>query len=265
MIKINTGLDNFLDAAGKTLDVAPQLYDDTIQPAAKETGKTLGLIPRTINAALAPLRQWIAHREYNVAETEKLLAYKLEHIDPEKIVQPEAYVAVPAIQAISYSMDNDDLRNLYANLIAKSMNVDTKDSVHPSFVEIIKQLSPLDAILFKTISISSINPMININLTFKNKSGMVALVKNITLINIASEKDISISIDNLVRLKLIDVPFDAYYSDENIYKPFYNLVTYKSYEAEYDTSTEYDLSMDKKIIAVTDMGKSFYDVCVKDI
>ena len=102
-------------------------------------------IPRAINAALSPLRQWIAQREYNVAETEKLLAKKLENIEPEKIVSPEPYVAVPALQAISYSMNSDELRELYANLLAKSMCIDTKNSVHPSFVEIIRQMSPLDA------------------------------------------------------------------------------------------------------------------------
>ena len=51
--------------------------------------------------------------------------------NPEKIVEPEPYVAVPAIQAISYAMNSDELRNLYANLLAKSMIKDTKDTVHP--------------------------------------------------------------------------------------------------------------------------------------
>lgn len=69
-----------------------------------------------------------------MAETEKLLEQKLKNIDEEKIVSPESYVAVPAIQAISYSMNSDELRNLYANLLAKAMVTPTKDAVHPSFV-----------------------------------------------------------------------------------------------------------------------------------
>lgn len=116
---------------GKAVETVPDIYDDALKPAAQESGKTLALIPRAINAALSPLRQWIAQREYNVAETEKLLAKKLENIEPEKIVSPEPYVAVPALQAISYSMNSDELRELYANLLAKSMCIDTKNSVHP--------------------------------------------------------------------------------------------------------------------------------------
>ena len=124
---MSNGLDNFANSLGKAIETVPGLYDDALKPAAQESGKTLSLIPRAINAALAPIRQWIAQKEYNVAETEKLLAKKLEKLDQQKIVTPEPYVAVPAIQAISYSMNSQELRELYANLLAKSMNSDTKD------------------------------------------------------------------------------------------------------------------------------------------
>ena len=109
------GLDKLAGSIGKAVETIPDLYDDALKPATQESGKTLALIPRAINAALVPLRQWIAEREYKLAETEKLLAKKLEHVAEDKIVTPEAYVAVPAIQAISYSMNSKELRNLYAN------------------------------------------------------------------------------------------------------------------------------------------------------
>lgn len=89
------GFDKLAGAIGDTLKTAPTLYEDVLQSTTQESGKTLALIPRAINAALVPLRQWIAEREYKIAETEKLLAQKLEHVGEEKIVTPEAYVAVP--------------------------------------------------------------------------------------------------------------------------------------------------------------------------
>ena len=87
------GLDKLAGGIGKAVETVPDLYEDALKPAAQESGKTLALIPKAINAALSPLRQWIAQKEYNVAETEKLLATKLENIEPEKIVTPESYVA----------------------------------------------------------------------------------------------------------------------------------------------------------------------------
>ena len=111
--------DEFLKATGQ---IAGQVYNDGLQPAIKETGKALALIPQTINAALVPLRKWIVKSEYNFAETQKLLEQKLSQVDAEHIVTPEAYVAIPAMQAISYSMDSKELRNLYANLLAPNCN-----------------------------------------------------------------------------------------------------------------------------------------------
>lgn len=264
MIKINNGLDTILDASGKVLEVAPKLYDDAIQPSAQEAGKTLSLIPRAINAAFVPLRKWIAYKEYSMAETEKLLAEKLKNLEPEKIVPPEPYVAVPAIQAISYSMDNDVLRNLYANLIAKSMNIDIKDNVHPSFVEIIKQLSPLDAKLFDILCKNVTNPIIDLERKEKNDGGSITLVNNIININLSTVESLSVSIDNLERLKLISIPYGTYYTNDNLYAPFYEHEIYKQYKELYSKSDVYELDITKKIISITDMGKSFHKICVSN-
>lgn len=257
--------DKMLGTTEKFIEAMPKLYEDTFQPAAKETGKTLSLIPRAINAALVPLQQWIANKEYNLAETEKLLAKKLEHIGEDKIVSPEAYVAVPAIQAISYTMNNAELRNLYANLLARSMNIETKDKIHPSYVEIIKQLSPLDAQIFKIIMERASMPMVNIISEDRNKL-YIPLYNNITDITIASIHEVSISVDNLERLKLISIPYDGYYSEESIYNGILNsqnfLLIKQSYKPHKDG---YSFGYNKKQIEKTDLGKSFYLTCVVDL
>lgn len=84
------GTEKLGQGVGKSMDKVPNIYDDGLKLATKESGKVLALIPQTINAALAPLRQWIAQKEYNVAETEKLLAQKLEKVECDKIVSPES-------------------------------------------------------------------------------------------------------------------------------------------------------------------------------
>lgn len=63
-------VNKLVQGVGNAIDKVPEIYDDGLKPATKESGKVLALIPQTINAALAPLRQWIAQKEYNVAETE---------------------------------------------------------------------------------------------------------------------------------------------------------------------------------------------------
>lgn len=214
------GLDNFIGAVGDAIKTAPTFYEDALQPTVQETGKILALIPQTIEAALLPLRKWNVEREYKFAETKKLLEHKLENIDPEKIVTPESYVAVPAIQAISYSMDSEELRNLYANLLAKAMNSDTKDHVHPSFVEIIKQMSPDDALILKEISKIHYLPLVNMEAVEYESNNLNPIQKmnhiiskysypNVTYISFTNYETILISLDNLLRLRLIEERFST--------------------------------------------------------
>jgi len=257
--------DKLVEGTGKALETVPDLYDDAIKPSAQEFGKTAALIPRTINAALVPLRQWIAQREYNLSETEKLIAEKLANVSAEKIVTPEPYVVVPAFQAISYSMNSEELRNLYANLLSRAMNIDTKDSVHPAFVEIIKQLSPIDASIFNIIHNSKTTPLIDLKLqdTINGLGGYVDVFKNISWITTYTHNQTNVSFDNLSRLKLINIS-DTYYTHEKHYDLVKNTTVYKVYYETFVKSLKDNQKIieNKKIIKVTDIGKLFYNICV---
>lgn len=271
MIKINNGFDTLLDASGKVLEVAPKLYDDAIQPSAQEAGKTLSLIPRAINAAFVPLRRWIAYKEYSMAETEKLLAEKLKNLEPEKIVPPEPYVAVPALQAISYSKDNEKLRNLYANLLSKSMNIDTKDRVHPSFVEIIKQLSPFDAILLKKIADTKETTLgivkTRLILSETDESGLdwiKHIINPLFGMNISNNKEYEISLENLERLKLLKITYDTFLVDDSEYIPIENgdICTYCKEHGPRLHDIYKTLKIKRGKLSLTSFGKEFIYACV---
>jgi hypothetical protein len=257
------GFDKLAEGVGKAIETVPEFYDDGLKPATQESGKTLALIPRTINAALVPLRQWIAEREYNIAETEKLIAKKLEHIDEKKIVTPEPYVAIPAIQAISYSMNSDELRNLYANLLAKSMNSDTKNIVHPAYVETIKQLSPDDASYFKHIYPLKLRPMVHTLLQFPNSTTMT-IARNSNLFSSDYADRYYLSLDNLSRLGLINIPEASWYGEDSVYQPIIDILKIQfpleKYKAENPSST--GIYYDKRRVDITEYGKGFYETCV---
>lgn len=264
------GLDNFIGTVGDAIKTAPTFYEDALKPTVQETGKILALIPQTIEAALLPLRQWNIEREYKFAETKKLLEHKLENVDPEKIVTPKAYVAIPTIQAISYSMDSEELRNLYANLLAKAMNSDTKDQVHPAFVEIIKQMSPVDSLVFKTIMERQANPIIDLVYNKYESDIPIAIesqtiIENVTDINIASVETVCISIDNLVKQGLISISKDKSYTDatlyDNILKSQFYIIKQQSCPI---TPDGFIFSHNKKMIIKTHLGNSFYKTCVVD-
>ncbi|MCO4662203.1 hypothetical protein Si021_01990 [Streptococcus infantarius subsp. infantarius] len=157
-------MDPMLELAKEaTKEVASEAYKDGLKPTVQETGKILGRIPRAINSIFLPIDIWLTKRKYKLEEVKAILAKKLGDISEEKLTIPEPYIAVPALEAISYSMDNEQLKNMYANLLARAMLKSEQSKVHPSFVEIIKQLSPNDALLFKEIMEREASPIIHLS------------------------------------------------------------------------------------------------------
>lgn len=97
-----------------------------------QADKTTALLIRAVHAALSPLEKWVLQKESNIEETKKLLERKLENVPVENRITPPSYIGVPALQAISYCMDDESLCNMYAELLAHAMNMDTVNDVHPT-------------------------------------------------------------------------------------------------------------------------------------
>lgn len=257
------GLDHLAKGLGKAIETVPDLYEDAFQPTVQETGKLIARVPRAINAAFSGLDKWILNKEYSISETKKLLSQKLENVEPEKIVEPEPYVAVPAIQAISYSMNSKELRDLYANLLAKAMNIDTKEFVHPAYIETIKQLSPDDAAYFKHIYSLETRPLIDVRLNLSNSLSSI-IAANCNLFSTGYVKSFALSLDNLCRLGLVKIPLDIWYGDESVYDQLLFALkseyTLEKYKRSIPNAT--GISFVNKRIDITDYGTNFYTVCV---
>src|SRR5690554_6650232 len=118
--------------------LTPEIYKDVAKPALQEVGSVTG---RTVKALLSPLRGllwgWERIEEYVESEVKK----RLDKIPEDKRKSPDPEIAVPLLQALTYTAQNETLREMYVNLLANSMNTDKNNVVHPSFVEIIKQMN----------------------------------------------------------------------------------------------------------------------------
>ena len=157
----------------QTKGVAVEVYKDALRPVVKPVGEILGFLPRTIKLAFSGWEKWLINGEESLRLTAETIKEKVKQIPEEKFVEPEPYVAIPAIQQISYCQNSEELRDLYANLLTSSMNADKKWQVHPSFVDIIKQLTPDEAKIIRSIPNFKNNfmPAIDVKLTDKNALG----------------------------------------------------------------------------------------------
>lgn len=252
--------------------VAVEGYKDTLQPALKAVGAVIALPFQAIDAALSKPKLWVAEKHYNYERTRQLLAEKLQYVSEELIVPPENYVAVPALQQIAYCFDSDELRDMYANLLANSMNKVVKNGVHPGFVEIIKQLSPDEAKILRYFSSQKRVPTIGLNIG-KNNGTHVVFVKEFSNVpelamcedTLASEK----YFDNLIRLGLLERSQKGLFiSNESVYEPLtshpYIKLRYDYLEKQAEQIVDFkSIDYVKAYCELTSFGESFCSICLK--
>jgi hypothetical protein len=191
-------------------------------PIIKTTDEVLDILPQTVNSAFCSLSKWLVNGKESLRLTAEAIREKVKQIPEEKLVEPEPYVAIPAIQQISYCQNSEELRDLYANLLTSSMNTDKKWQVHPSFVDIVKQLNPDEAKYLKSLPPMTvvIHPLIDVGFSFGNNGGH-PIISNFTdyHINVLEHpENICAYIDNLVRLNLIEIPSGQWLNDPEKYK-----------------------------------------------
>lgn len=207
----------------QTKGVATEAYKDIVRPAAKPLGEILALFPRTLRIAFSGWERWLNNKEESLTLTAQAIEEKVKQIPEEKIVEPEAYVAIPAIQQLCYCQNSDTLRDLYANLLVSSMNVDKKWQVHPSYVDIIKQLNPDEAKYLKSLPTVAVQiiPLIDVDFSIGEVKGGHPIISNFTdyhLEVLEHPQNICAYIDNLVRLNIIEIPFGQVLNDPQKYQ-----------------------------------------------
>ncbi len=130
------------DAIGK---VAGDVYADVLHPAAQEVGTALGTI---FKLGLSPVAVLNWGFEKSKAWLTAKVAERLETIPEEDRRTPPSHIAVPLLLAIATAPDAEELRGLYAELLMKSMDDRTHSDVHPSYVALLQQMTPQEALVF---------------------------------------------------------------------------------------------------------------------
>lgn len=238
-----------------------EIYKDIAKPTLIETGKTLSLFPRVVKNALSKVEMWCINREFAVEEFKIELEKKLKAKREEDVVDADPRIFIPSAQALSYSWDQKEIKRLYINLMASDMDKNTKNQVHPSFTEIIKQMDAIDVKLFTTIYENIIFPVCAINT--KSSDGSTQIILEYLLPDRfylgSSEILIIKSLNNLERLKLINIQMDRSYTYKDNYLSIKNGIRVKKYKEELGE----EFNMKEGVISKTELGKDFYNVCCK--
>jgi abortive infection alpha-like protein len=142
--------ENGLPIPGRTLDRALGPAADEFGKAVAPLGQRAGKLTEYVGGKLLGMLEHSVYGIASVAEWVRAeVSMRLQNVPEDKIAAPNPRIAVPAVQALTYSMGEEHIREMFANLLAADMNADFKENAHPAFVEIIKEMMPVDARLIK--------------------------------------------------------------------------------------------------------------------
>lgn len=251
-------------------EVLCKAYDDIIHPTAEPTGQILSYLPRAIRLCFARFEKWLINGEENLRLTSEALKDKVSKIPEEKLCEPEPFVAVPAMQQLAYCYDSDELRNLYANLLASSMNDEKKWQVHPGYVDIIKQLTPDEAKLLPLLpkQANAYIPIVDLKVKMGSfEEGEHLIKQNYTNLGDAvceNPENICLYIDDLARLRIIDIPSSCQLVDKTQYESIKNSEYICKLKSSIQLGPEQEYAFNEKVLGVTEFGIGFLRCCTDE-
>jgi len=248
---------------------ASNAAQDNLPATMKQTDGALSTVVGFFNnVVLYPVKKANLTFRYKLEAFEDDLKEKTKKIPLEHLQVPPTMIAGPTLEALRYTYDEAELREMYENLLASSMDNRIASQAHPSFVDAIRQMSPIDAqIINKLTDIG--NNLRCFEITFRLKD-LTNIYSNAMpnyfveeLYDIADPFIISTSLINLQRLGIIRITESGLISGDydSIKKHPYVLER----ESLYRSSGKYDfdISIGKRALLMNNYGKQFAKICLR--
>lgn len=246
-------------------DSVSNILENTTGELTANAGKTFGdiwfLIFGGISQAADKRRAKYAH-DLSVYHQE--LTASITKIPIDKRLEPSLQITAQALENSKYCIEEKELREMFTSLISNSMNSDFLQTIHPSFAEIIKQMSVVDAKVLKKFKLSfpSDIPICNYHMETPGKQGYKIIFENVFLeLPEIDLKICSTSISSLKRLGLIQIPEGIFLQNEKCYDIFTQHPQFLFLENKYPNNK---ILIDKRVASLTPLGKSFIKVCIPD-
>lgn len=219
------------------LNINPNLIPEAVNTAAtnildkptKAIGQTFAELWYLIFGGI--VHQAAVKRETRYAiEAEKFkeeVLQKVNAIPEDKHIEPDFQTVSVALNDAKFCLENEEIRTMFANLIASASDSTKADNALPIFSDIIKKMTSRDASNLASFGNVSNHP-IAIYRQWLNKTNHVDIMRNVFILN-KKYLDLpmqSVSINTLCTLGLVEINYNEKFS-ASAYSDFYETREYK--------------------------------------
>lgn len=259
--KSSINMDMSASANVDLTKVSNDVLSNLCMPASKQLGKALGNVAGLLNTTTLPIKLFNQYAKKNYEKLEE----KLRDVPEENIREVEPEIAIPIMEKIAYT-SNDNLAELYTNLLASASQKDKVNLVHPGFINKINSMAPDEANILELFRNNNNIPYIifraeNVKNEGINISNKLTNLEN--KINIDANT-FQVHIENLISLSLIEDNQGSYLIDENLYKTLENAYPQFKIKVEQKLYANYDkLKITKSYYTLSKVGQVFIKSCIK--
>ncbi len=247
-----------------TIEIGKDVAKDVLHPTSKSIGDNLGLL---VDGVMGWLGYWgqkqAIKREIYLIEYKEEIEEAIRRRKEENLIEPQIRIVGPAIEASKFYIEDKDFRKMFAELIASSCDEETEQLVHPSFPEMIKQLSSMDAKLLQLFVQKKTLPCVKF--FSENSDNTVTPYRHLVIdlsecshsFNQNDELCFTQSIDNLIRLGILRLNseiIELSYDYANFKEHWY----YKVAEAGCDGN----IKIKRYRLELTELGENFKRCCL---
>ncbi len=246
------------------------LYKDLARPGVQQVGKAIKNIISLVLFPFSDVPAYLTARGRLILRKnfERFRA-KLSNLPVEKTEEVPAEIGVPILQKLSYVQD-EDISELFINLLTKASFSETSELAHPSFINCINNMSSDEAKIITYLKTNPSLPYVIARFQFNEKEGLdrtPILTGLESVINLKFPKNIPVYIENLTGLGIITREISVLSDEQKYYKPLY-----KQYEGvrvrienEGHGGMHYPVIFQKGYYKLTPYGSLFINACIKEI
>jgi len=243
-----------------------QIYGDLAKPGVAQVGQALSSVLGLGNTILWPLQLLNERAKLLLELNLNRYRQKLEQIPLEKVCPVPPEVGVPIVEKLGYVAD-PDLREMYAALLAKASSTDTQSQAHPSFVNVLNNMSPDEALLIRQFQQQG-GGLPFVSVRFDNpQTGLFMQLVDVQIEIFPSTKlayphNLPAYVSNLEGLGLIDVRRDIFVAPVERYLPIETAMRHQYSQLDLGDGFTM-LNCPRGKIEVTRFGWLFISACMQ--
>lgn len=257
-------ISNTTEAVKNGSELANNFYSD-MRPIVQPVAKCIGAL---IELAVSPVIFYSEKAKINLKHRLEQYQKKMENVKEEDKCEVHPEIGAPIMQVLHFTT-NDDIAEMFINLLASASIISMAGLAHPAFVEFIKQMSPDEAKIVQFLKDNDFIPYITLRAYLSPPgSGLVTPIENAvslcTEVDLMYPENIQVYLSNLLSLGIIMDESTRYLHEDKLYEKVIQSNDLEKKKEELEHLQEIGkVEYYKGYFYVSEIGKLFISACCR--